>query len=202
MCGHIQREQVSFYDACPTPAPVFSSALLHVHLHAATCCHVLQHLPCPSLSPLHTSPVTHHTPQVLVAHRPEVKLQSVAVSQNWLMIQERYKAQQAVQVYRLPQDGSMPQSLGAGERMEFDEPAYDLSGGKFTGLTGLIGRSPGVRERCQQHCPWPSPAAGRVSRYQTPLLVLTNSRRHDALQHVHGRMGCNENLALVYWSAC
>jgi protease II len=67
---------------------------------------------------------------VLVAHRPEVKLQAVGVSQHWLMIQERYRAQQAVQVYRLPADGSMPQSLGAGERMEFDEPAYDLSGGK------------------------------------------------------------------------
>ena len=68
-----------------------------------------------------------------------MKLESASVGQKWLVIGERSRAQQTIVVHHLPADGDMPSELGEGQKMEFDEPAYTLSGGELTWILALYG---------------------------------------------------------------
>lgn len=67
--------------------------------------------------------------QVLLPHRPDVKLVGVTTGRRHLVVWERCNALERAVVYQLPEDGSMPTTLGEGEEIEFEEPAYDLSAG-------------------------------------------------------------------------
>lgn len=67
---------------------------------------------------------------MLLPHRVDVKLEGAGVGAHWLVVRERSRAQQAVVLHKLPQGGIMPTELAEGEKVEFDEPAYTLSGGE------------------------------------------------------------------------
>lgn len=58
-----------------------------------------------------------------------MKLEHASVGAKWIVVSERGQAQQRVVVYEVPEGGAMPGDLGQGEKVEFDEPAYSLSGG-------------------------------------------------------------------------
>jgi protease II len=66
---------------------------------------------------------------VLVPHDDAVKIEGAAVGERWLVLSSRQRAQQTVTAYALPNGGAMPTELGQPTRIEFDEPAYTLSGG-------------------------------------------------------------------------
>lgn len=69
--------------------------------------------------------------QVLRPHSREVKLESLSLCDRYLTIFERSNALQRAVVYRLPDDGSTPNSLEDGQEIAFDEPAYELTGGEL-----------------------------------------------------------------------
>jgi len=68
--------------------------------------------------------------QVLLAHRPDVKLISASVGKNWLVLNERSNALKTVAVHKLPAGAVIPSELSQAIKVDFDEPAYDLSGGE------------------------------------------------------------------------
>lgn len=68
--------------------------------------------------------------QVLLAHDDAVKIEGASVGEKWLVVAQRSRAQQTVVTYALPPGGAMPTQLGEGHKVEFDEPAYTLSGGE------------------------------------------------------------------------
>eukprot|EP00878_Enallax_costatus_P023740 GHUV01025278.1.p1 GENE.GHUV01025278.1~~GHUV01025278.1.p1 ORF type:complete len:552 (+),score=140.91 GHUV01025278.1:456-2111(+) len=84
-------------------------------------------------SELRVAPVDDPSQQkVLLPHRDDVKLEHASVGAKWIVVSERSRAQQSVVIYRVPEGGAVPESLTDGQKVEFEEPAYSLSGG----LTG------------------------------------------------------------------
>ena len=75
----------------------------------------------------------------------------VSVSRSHLVVWERFNANERAVVYALPPDGAMPASLGAGQEVEFDEPAYDLGSGGWA-----VGPGEG------QGLPLPAPPLARL----------------------------------------
>jgi protease II len=68
---------------------------------------------------------------VILPHSADVKIEGASIGARWLVVRQRSRAQQSVVLHQLPQDGSMPQQLGEGQTVQFDEAAYALSGGEF-----------------------------------------------------------------------
>lgn len=84
-------------------------------------------------SEVRVAPLTEPTKQtVLLPHNDDVKIEGASVGEKWMVIAQRGHAQQTLVTYALPPGGSMPEELSDGHKVEFDEPAYTLSGG----LTG------------------------------------------------------------------
>ncbi|KAL6778529.1 hypothetical protein ACKKBF_B15125 [Auxenochlorella protothecoides x Auxenochlorella symbiontica] len=68
---------------------------------------------------------------VLVPHRDDVKLEGISLSAGHLVSFERREGLQQAVVYRLPEGLAPPtaETLGAGEPVTLDEPAYELGPG-------------------------------------------------------------------------
>ncbi|KAK9831069.1 hypothetical protein WJX74_002118 [Apatococcus lobatus] len=66
--------------------------------------------------------------QVLLPHREDVKLESVSVSEKYLVAFERVKGLQVATIYRLPA-GKAPETLENGQQLKFEESAYELGPG-------------------------------------------------------------------------
>lgn len=70
--------------------------------------------------------------EVLLPHRSDVKLESISLSEQYLVAFERAGGLQRATVYALPPDGAAPTAAGLdgqGEELVFDEPAYSLGPG-------------------------------------------------------------------------
>lgn len=83
-------------------------------------------------SELRVAPLSDPTATVtLLPHRPDVKLEHVEISRDYLVAFERQNGLQQAVVYTLPPGGApVPaQVLTGGEAISFDEPAYELACG-------------------------------------------------------------------------
>jgi hypothetical protein len=99
-------------------------------------------------------------PQVVVPHRPDVKLEGAGASLRYVIVNERADATTRVVVHRLAPGGGAPAGpLGEGEVMKFEEAVYSLSGGGGRGCwgggyggAGVAGggcrQAPGCRRMC------------------------------------------------------
>lgn len=68
--------------------------------------------------------------QVLLSHNPEVKIESISVSRDFLVVFQRVGGLQQACVHRLPAGGAAPDSLAQGGAViGFEEPAYSLEAG-------------------------------------------------------------------------
>jgi hypothetical protein len=77
-------------------------------------------------------------PQVVLPHRPDVKLEGASVSAKYVIVNERTNATTRVVLHRLGAGGAAPAGpLGEGEVMEFEEQVYSLSGGEGVGGGGV-----------------------------------------------------------------
>jgi hypothetical protein len=76
---------------------------------------------------------------VIQPHSADVKIEGASIGARWLVVRQRSRAQQSVVLHKLPQDGSMPQQLGDGQVVQFEEAAYALSGGElWLGMAFLL----------------------------------------------------------------
>ncbi|KAK9847217.1 hypothetical protein WJX84_005200 [Apatococcus fuscideae] len=66
--------------------------------------------------------------KVLLPHREDVKLETIAVSEKYLTVFERIKGLQVATIFKLP-TGKAPEKLENGQQLNFDEPAYELGPG-------------------------------------------------------------------------
>lgn len=71
-------------------------------------------------------------PQVLIAHRADVQLEGVGVSQKHLLLHERADALTRVVLHPLPTGGAIPEAraAGAGKAIDFEEAVHDVGGGE------------------------------------------------------------------------
>ncbi|WIA19863.1 hypothetical protein OEZ85_005766 [Tetradesmus obliquus] len=84
-------------------------------------------------SELRVAPVEDPMQQTVIQpHSADVKIEAAGIGARWLVVRQRARAQQSVVLHALPQGGAMPQQLGDGQVVQFEEAAYALSGG----LTG------------------------------------------------------------------
>lgn len=69
--------------------------------------------------------------QVLIKHSQLEKIEGLSLSAGYLVLLERHNGLQQARLFALPADGSTPTmgSVGTGKVLEFEEPAYSLSGG-------------------------------------------------------------------------
>ena len=75
---------------------------------------------------------------MLLPHDDAVKVEGASVGEKWAVIATRSRAQQTLVSYALPAGGAIPQELGEGNKVVFDEPAYTLSGGRCWWLRGVL----------------------------------------------------------------
>lgn len=162
----------------PLPPPVLR------HRHCAFCC-----LPCTVCLPLQRPAppcwpadpcsssacpaVLFPSPAVLLPHREDVKLEHVEVSRRFLASFERQQGLQQAVVYRLPEDGSAPAALAGGERINFEEPAYELRCSSFPlvfcsflqtrSAVGTTAAEASRRQNCQ-HAPHALPLCAQLRR--------------------------------------
>jgi hypothetical protein len=76
--------------------------------------------------------------QVIQPHSAGVKIEGASIGKRWLVVRQRARAQQSVVLHALPSDGAMPQQLGDGQVVQFEEAAYTLSGGEIWQLTWTV----------------------------------------------------------------
>lgn len=95
----------------------------------------------------------------LIPHRDDVKLEGISLSRDFLVVFQREEGLQQAVVFKLPSDGkAVPEGiLVGGERIQFDEPAYELS----PGSQGEF-ESPLLRF---QYTSLTTPMTGKVGRY-------------------------------------
>lgn len=67
--------------------------------------------------------------KVLIPHRADVKIESVVVSQDYLVVFQRIQGLQEATIFELPPNLGMPGQLGTGEQVQFPEAAYSLGPG-------------------------------------------------------------------------
>jgi len=99
----------------------------------------------PSACNTHRSLLQTGALQVLLPHNDDVKIEGASVGEKWMVIAQRGHAQQTLVTYALPPGGSMPEELSDGHKVEFDEPAYTLSGGGLPqcGQDGILSAAAG-----------------------------------------------------------
>lgn len=97
---------------------------------------------------------------MLLPHNDDVKIEGASVGEKWVVIAQRGRAQQTLVTFALPPGGAMPEELVNGHKVEFDEPAYTLSGGVLSqcGQDGLlcVAAGPCLHELCRVMHPPPA----------------------------------------------